>query len=120
MKIALTASSQDIDSEIDPRFGRSAYLLVVDPDTLELTIHSNPGATATGGAGIVAAQSIDHLGVEAVVSGDFGPNAYNALHAAGISMYLYGDCLTIHQAIEHFKSGQLKQIESPTRAGHHG
>jgi hypothetical protein len=35
-------------------------------------------------------------------------------------MYLYGDCLTIHQAIEHFKSGQLKQIESPTRAGHHG
>jgi len=120
MKIVLTATSQDIDSDIDSRFGRAAYLLVIDTDTFEWDAQINPGVTASGGAGIMAAQSATHLGVEAVISGDFGPNAYNALRAAGINMYLYGDCLTVRQAIERFKTGQLKQVEAPTSAGHHG
>jgi len=120
MKIVLTSTSQDIESNIDPRFGRSAYLLIVDPDTFEWSAESNPGVTATGGAGIMAAQSVARLGVEAVISGDFGPNAFNALRAAGIGMYLYGDCFTVRQAVERYKNGQLEQVEAPTSAGHHG
>jgi predicted Fe-Mo cluster-binding NifX family protein len=124
MKIILTAISPSIDSEIDPRFGRGAYLLIVDTDTLQWEAHPNPGLNASGGAGIKAAQFVSDQKVVAVISGDFGPHAYNVLQVAGITMYLYGDCPIVAQAIERFKKGQLEQVGGPTRgecdSGDHG
>jgi len=120
MKIILTTTSPNLDSEIDPRFGRGAYLLLVDTDTLQAEAHPNPGVTASGGAGIQAAQFVTDQKAEAVISGDFGPNAFNALQAAGIATYLYADCRTARQAIELFQAGQLQRVGAPTQSGHHG
>lgn len=119
MKIILTTSSPNIDSEIDPRFGRGAYLIVVDPDTLEWVAHPNPGVGAAGGAGTLAAQFVQNQKAEAIISGDFGPNAYNALQAAGIAMYLYGASSTVKESIDRFKAGQLERVGEPTSQGHH-
>ncbi len=120
MKIILTASSPNIDSDVDVRFGRGAYFVVVDPDTLEWQAHANPAIGASGGAGSQAAQFAANQKADAIISGDFGPNAFNALLAADIAMYLYGDCQTIGEAIERFKAGLLQQVGSPTAPGHHG
>jgi predicted Fe-Mo cluster-binding NifX family protein len=124
MKIALTTTSPDITSEVDPRFGRGANLLIVDPDTLEWWAYPNPGARATGGAGIRAAQFVCDLKVDVVISGDFGPHAYQALNAAGLPMYIYGSSGTAQQVIERFKADQLQRIGAPTRGecdqGHSG
>ncbi len=120
MKIILTTTAPNIDSDVDPRFGRGAYLLVVDTDTLQVEGHPNPGVNASGGAGIQAAQFVADQKAEAVISGDFGPNAFDALKAAGIPMYLYGDCNTARQAIGRFKAGRLQQVGAPTQSGHHG
>jgi predicted Fe-Mo cluster-binding NifX family protein len=119
MKIILTATSPSIDSNVDARFGRGAYLIVVDPNTLEWQAHPNPGVGASGGAGTLAAQFVANQHASSVISGDFGPNAYNALQAAGIAMYLYGASTTVRQAVEHFKAGQLTQVGAPTGPGHH-
>jgi len=119
MKIILTATSPNIDSNIDGRFGRGAYLIVVDPDTLEWQAHPNPGVGASGGAGTLAAQFAANQHASSIISGDFGPNAYNALQAAGIAMYLFGACTTVKEAIEHFKAGQLERVGAPTGPGHH-
>lgn len=118
MNIILTAATPAIDALIDPRFGRCAYLIVVNLDTLEWEAHANPGVGASGGAGTQAAQFVAQHKVEAVISGDFGPNAFNALQAAGISMYLYGSSQTVKQAIEQFKAGQLTHVGAPTGPGH--
>ena len=124
MKIVLTTLSPNLDSEVDPRFGRAANLLVVDTDTLEWKSESNPGASASGGAGIRAAQFVADQHAQSAISGDFGPHAFEVLQAAGIAMYIYGDCQNTHQAIERFKAGQLQQVGGPTRgecdSGHHG
>jgi predicted Fe-Mo cluster-binding NifX family protein len=85
MKIILTTASPCLDSEVDPRFGRGAYLLVVDTDTLEWQPHPNPGASTPCGAGIQAAQFVIDQKAGAVLSGDFGPHAFDALQAAGDS-----------------------------------
>lgn len=119
MKIILTTTSPDIDSDIDARFGRGAYFLIVDTDTLEWEAHPNPGVSASGGAGVQGAQfALDH-GVGAAISGNFGPNACGGLKAAGISMYLFGSCRTAREAIEQFKAGQLDSVDAPTGAGRH-
>ncbi|HNT25024.1 MAG TPA: NifB/NifX family molybdenum-iron cluster-binding protein [Anaerolineales bacterium] len=120
MKIILTATSPNIDSNIDPRFGRGAYFIIVDPDSLEWQAHANPAINASGGAGSQAAQFAAGHQVGAIISGDFGPNAYNALQTAGIAMNLYGDCHTVREAIDHFKAGSLTSVNAPTGPGHHG
>ncbi|MBU4225699.1 MAG: NifB/NifX family molybdenum-iron cluster-binding protein [Chloroflexi bacterium] len=119
MKIVITVTSPKIDSEVDSRFGRGAYFLVVDPDTLEWQAHPNPGVSASGGAGTLAAQFVADQKAEAVISGDFGPNAYGALQAAGIAMYLFGLSRTGREAIERFKAGQLERVGAPTGQGRH-
>jgi predicted Fe-Mo cluster-binding NifX family protein len=53
-----------------------------------------------------------------VVSGDFGPNAYNALNAAGVSMYLLGTSQTVREAVENYRAGQLAQAGAPTSMEH--
>lgn len=118
MKIILTSESTGLDSELDPRFGRAGYFLLVDTDTLEYIAMQNPGATASGGAGVQAAQFVTSQDIQAVISSDFGPHAFNALEAAGVSMYLFGTCRTPHQAIERFKSGLLEPLRAPARRGH--
>jgi predicted Fe-Mo cluster-binding NifX family protein len=123
MKIILTAISPSIDSAVDARFGRGANFLVVDSDTLEWQAHPNPGVSASGGAGTQAAQFVANQKAEAVISGDFGPHAFAALQAAGVSMYVYGDCRTAREAVECFKAGSLERVGVATRGecdgGHH-
>ena len=119
MKIIITAASPNIDSEVDSRFGRGAYFLVVDPDTLEWQAHPNPGMSAPGGAGTLAAQFVANQNAEVIISGDFGPNAYGALQAAGVAMYLFGASRTVREAIERFKAGQLERVGAPTGQGRH-
>jgi len=124
MKIILTTVSPSIDSEVDSRFGRGAYFLTADTDTLQWEAQPNPGVSAPGGAGIQAAQFVAEKKVDAVISGDFGPNAFEALDTAGIQMYVYGEVRTAREAIECFKAGQLQQVGVPTQSdcdhGHHG
>jgi predicted Fe-Mo cluster-binding NifX family protein len=88
MKIVISAISPDLDSVIDPRFGRAAYFVIVDTNTLEWQSYPNPGANASGGAGTQAAQYIANLGVGVAVSGDFGPNAYKALDEYVIALFI--------------------------------
>lgn len=120
MKIILTTASPDIDSEVDSRFGRGAYFIVVDPDTLEWQAHPNPGVSVPGGAGTLAAKFVANQKAEAALSGDFGPNAFTALQAAGVSMYVYGDCRTAREAVERFKADSLERVGVATPGEYDG
>jgi hypothetical protein len=76
MKIAVSASSPALESPVDPRFGRCLYFLIVDPETMEFEAVENPYVSASGGAGIQAAQLVIQKNVEAVLTGSCGPNAF--------------------------------------------
>jgi predicted Fe-Mo cluster-binding NifX family protein len=119
MKIIITATSPTLDSEVDPRFGRGAYLLMINTATLDWQAYPNPGVTASGGAGIQAAQFVTSQKAEAVISGDFGPHAFEALDAAGLPMYVFGNCRTVREVIAQFKAGQLQRVGAATRGDCH-
>ncbi|MBN2388621.1 MAG: NifB/NifX family molybdenum-iron cluster-binding protein [Anaerolineales bacterium] len=120
MKIVLTTTSADIKSAVDPRFGRGAYFLIVDTESGAWEAQANPGVNASGGAGVQAAQFVVACKAGAVVSGAFGPNAFDALKAVGIQMVLYGDCQTAEEALERYKAGTLEQATAPQSGGHRG
>ena len=113
MKIAVSATSDSLDAQIDPRFGRCPYFLIVDSETMKFEAVPNTAAGAMSGAGIQAAQTIASKGVQAVLTGNVGPNAFQALSSAGIDI-ITGTFGTVREAVERFKSGQLQKITAPT------
>jgi predicted Fe-Mo cluster-binding NifX family protein len=121
MKIAITTSTGNLEAPFDPRFGRGGYFVIFDSETEEWEAYPNPALNASGGAGVQAAQFIAGHGAQAAISGDFGPNAYNALAAAGIQMFLApaSEVLTARELLARHREGQLKQVTTPTTPGHH-
>jgi predicted Fe-Mo cluster-binding NifX family protein len=119
MKIVVTANAPTLDAEIDPRFGRCQYFIIADPETMEFEALENSGAMAGGGAGISTAQTIAGKGIEAVLTGNCGPNAYHVLSAAGIKV-VTGVSGKVVDAIHSYKSGKLKASSQPNVAGHFG
>ncbi len=119
MKIAVSASSPDLEGSVDPRFGRCAYFLIVDPETLAADAVENPYVSASGGAGIQAAQLVAAKGVTAVLTGSCGPNAYHTLSAAGVEV-VTGVTGPIREAIMGYKSGEGTAVEGPNVPPHFG
>ena len=62
MKIAITASSPDLDAEVDPRFGRAICFIVTDEEGGDWEVYPNPVLDASGGAGVPAIQTVTILG----------------------------------------------------------
>ena len=120
MKIAITAEKGSLDASLDPRFGRCAWFIILDTATPEsMTAVENHAASAGGGAGVQASQAIIDAGVEAVISGNFGPKAYDALDAAGVSMYTV-EAETVQEALEALNAGTARLLDSPSAAAHAG
>ncbi|OQA47150.1 MAG: Dinitrogenase iron-molybdenum cofactor [Chloroflexi bacterium ADurb.Bin325] len=120
MKLIITATAPGLEAPVDPRFGRGAYFVVVDTDTMQWQAHKNEAVNAAGGAGTQAAQFVAQQAAGAVISGDFGPNAYIALAAGEVKMYLLGASQTVSEAVANYVGGKLQEVRAPTGAGHHG
>ncbi len=120
MKLAISSQGKDINSEIDPRFGRCAYFLIVDSESMEYEAIPNSYAMAMGGAGIQTGQMIANKGVEVVITGNCGPNAFQVLTAAGIKIII-GVSGKVIDAVNKFKEGKLSSYaNSPNVSMHAG
>ena len=118
MKIVITAQGKELSSEIDLRFGRAKWLIVVDTKSGDLQAHDNAvNLNAAQGAGIQTGQNIANLGVEAVITGNVGPNAFKTLNAAGVKILLV-EKQTVQDAIDLFKAGKLKEVDQANVEGH--
>jgi len=83
-KICITSTGKDLAAQVDPRFGRASYFLIVDPETRAFEALENPNKEAGQGAGIQSAQLMEEKGVATVITGECGPNALDVLSRAGI------------------------------------
>ncbi|KPK64610.1 dinitrogenase iron-molybdenum cofactor biosynthesis protein [candidate division WOR_3 bacterium SM23_42] len=113
MKICITSQGNNLDSEIDPRFGRCKYFIFVDKDGLEFEAIQNPNVEARGGAGIQSGQLVAGREVEAVLTGNVGPNAFETLKAANIDV-ITGLSGTVKEAIARYKKGEFEVTQGPS------
>ena len=118
MKIAVTAQGKELDSQIDQRFGRAKFLIVADTETGDFEIHDNTvNLNAVQGAGIQTGQNIANLDVDAVITGNVGPNAFRTLNAANEKVFL-AEKQTVDEAINALKAGRLKEVDQANVEGH--
>lgn len=119
MRIAVSAMGADLSAQVDPRFGRCQYIIIVDPDTMEFEAMENSNIAAGGGAGIATAQTVVNKDVQAVLTGNSGPNAYQVLSAAGIPV-ITGVSGTVREAVEGYKTGRYQAASQPNVQAHAG
>lgn len=118
MKIAVTSTGKDLDSPVDPRFGRAAYILIVDDASLEVEVLDNSvNVNAFKGAGIQAAVMVGDKGADVLMTGFCGPNAYKTLQAAGIKV-VNDVSGTVRSAIAAFNEKQMAFADAPNTDGH--
>lgn len=114
MLVAVSSTGAALESPMDQRFGRTAFFVVIDTDTMEYEAMENAGNRSESGAGIAAAQSVAEKGVTAVITGNIGPNAMEVLHAAKIGISR-GQPASVRENVLRFKRGELATIDSAIR-----
>jgi predicted Fe-Mo cluster-binding NifX family protein len=120
MKICITALGPDLESNLDPRFGRSQYSLILnDKGKIEESI-ANPGMQTFRGAGITAAQLVASKKVDVIITGNIGPNAYQVLRASNIKIYFANPGSTVKEAFKDWQDKKLPDSDSPSVPGHFG
>lgn len=113
MKIALTTGGNNLEAVLDPRFGRCENFLIYDLENKDFECIDNKGKNASGGAGISAAQQMIDKNVNAIITGNMGPNAFEIINKSGVKVYK-GEIKKCDELIQDYNSGNMQEI---TEAG---
>jgi len=119
MKVALSAYGRDLDAQIDPRFGRCAYFIIVDTDDMSFEAFDNESIALGGGAGIQSAQFVASKGAEVVITGNCGPKAVSILSAAGITLFV-DQTGTVKEVIARYNNRELISTTDANVSDHYG
>jgi len=118
-KIAVSSEGPDMDARVDPRFGRAAGFIIIDPDTMAFEYVDNGSSQVMAqGAGIQAAEIVAATGARVLLTGFVGPKAFQALNAAGIRIGQNVDNLTVREAVQRFQAGDVPVADAPNSRGH--
>jgi predicted Fe-Mo cluster-binding NifX family protein len=110
MKIAVSVTAPKPGAAFESRFGRAAAFVIVDTDTGERQAVVNPAAQLGSGAGIRAAEFVVRQGVESIISGAFGPKAYDVLHTSHVRLYQAASG-TVDDLVARLMKGDLDAVE---------
>jgi predicted Fe-Mo cluster-binding NifX family protein len=118
MRIAITSAGKELNDKLDPRFGRSAYFIIVDPETMAFEVVANSqNLNLPQGAGIQAGKTIADNKVDVLITGHCGPKAFKVLQGAGVKI-LTGAAGTVADAIAQFNIGGLETSTAADVEGH--
>jgi len=115
MKVAVSAIGKGLDSQVDVRFGRCPYFVIVELENNEIKGSEDVENTATsqmGGAGMTAAELAANKGANVIITGNIGPKAFQVFSQLELDVY---QCTgTVREAIEKFAKGELRKVSGPT------
>jgi predicted Fe-Mo cluster-binding NifX family protein len=118
MRIAISSQDKDLNANLDPRFGRAAYFIIVDPETMAFEVVENSqNLNLSQGAGIQAGKTIADNKVDVLITGHCGPKAFKVLQGAGVKI-VTGAGGTVADAIAQFNSGELETSTEADVDGH--
>lgn len=121
MKIAISSKGKELESEIDSRFGRCPYFLIVEVDKESKEIKDfraieNSASKQTSGAGVTAGETVANEKVDAIITSNMGPRAFQVFEQLGTKIYQGQG--NIKDVIKKFLEGKLDEINSSTGPMH--
>lgn len=112
MKIVFTSQGPDMDSLMDSRFGRAAYLVSYSSDNNTVGAISNSEmASEAHGAGSGTSKKLLELKPDVLITGNGpGETASKIIKLMNIKTFANAHGMTLHEAHEAFKQGKLKEF----------
>ena len=118
MKIAVSSEGKDLNSLVDPRFGRAKGFILYDLESGKSEyVDNRQNLQSSQGAGIQAAKNVINAGAKTVITGNIGPKAHATLNSAGIDIFMCGQT-TIRESIEDYREGKLEKSSGANVEGH--
>lgn len=118
MRIAVTSTGKDLDANTDPRFGRAAYFIIVNPETMKYeTVENSQNLNLPQGAGIQAGKTVIENKADVLVTGNCGPKAFKVLQSAGVKIFT-GAQGSVSDAVLQYKNGELEASGEANVEGH--
>ena len=118
MNIAITSEGKELDSKVDPRFGRAAYFIIIDPETMAFeAVENSQNLNLPQGAGIQAGKTIVDHKVDVLLTGNCGPKAFQVLQSAGVKL-ITGVAGPVRDVLLQFKNNELKETDQANVDGH--
>lgn len=111
MKIGISANGKNKEDLLEIHFGRCEYFQVYDLESNTSKVVENKGILASGGAGIAAANQMIDEGIDVIISGSLGPNAFKLISKAGIKSYKC-DEIPIKDVLIKYSNNDLEEIKS--------
>ncbi len=121
MKIAISSTGKTLESDVDARFGRCPYFLIVEIENKEIEnikAIENTAKEQMGGAGITAGEIVSNEKVDAVIANNLGPRAFSVFEQFKIKVYS-GEG-KIKDVVQNFIEGKLKELTDATGPQHVG
>jgi len=116
MKICISAVNNNLDSTLDPRFGRAAYFLIVDDAGKLIKAVKNTGVQAMRGAGVTAAQIVVNENVDILITGNIGPNASMVLGSSGVKIFFGNPAISVRDVLKEYQEGKLQESTGTVRS----
>jgi len=118
MKVLITSTGNDLDAQVDLRFGRARYFILYDTEDKSFSaIDNTQNLSAPQGAGVQSGQNVVNTGAEALITGNCGPKAFRVLTEAGVQIYI-GASGTVREAIADLENGKLSLADDANVQGH--
>jgi predicted Fe-Mo cluster-binding NifX family protein len=112
MKIAVSSTDKNIESNVSDVFGRCPYFVIAEikDNKIEKTeVVKNENTDQMSGAGISTAQLMAEKNVNAIITGNVGPRALDVLNQFNIEIYA-GEG-TVKDILQDFIDKKLKKID---------
>ncbi len=118
MRIAITSDGKTLSANVDPRFGRAPFFILLDTETMAFeAIENRQNLDLPQGAGIQAGKTVIQQKAEVLITGSCGPKAFKVLQSAGVQICT-GARGTVGDVARQYTAGQLQAAQAPDVEGH--
>ena len=112
MKIAISATGKGLDSNIDAKFERCSFFLILDIEKNLLLSFENKTKDRPHEIGGTIGQLIVNEGIDTAIASDIGPSAFDIFKRYGIKVYQAEGI--VEDAVRRLKEGRLVGLTKPT------
>jgi len=116
LKIAISATGRGIDSNIDVKFERCKFFLILDIEKNLLLPFENKTKDRPREIGGTVGQLIANEGIDTVITYNIGPSAFEIFKRYGIKVYQAEGI--VEDAVRRLKEGKLAEITKATVPGY--
>ena len=111
MKVAIGLEENSYESQVDRRFGRASFFILIDTESNDYEIIENEAKDEATGAGLKVVKNLMSLGVDEIIAGEIGAKAAVLIEEFDIPTYKLGELKSVDEVLKNYKENKLEKFD---------